>query len=126
GRRFFCTNRGRRKGCGRTVSVLLADSVSRFTVTVATLWSLFVALSQGHSVARSAGLRWPLSMRSAYRLSRRLLLAALTWRAWLCARSEAPRVNLHGPLAQLREHLAHELGASPFAMLQLHGNASLF
>lgn len=38
---MFCSNRGRKRGCGRTTSVLLAAFVERFTVTVVTLWSLF-------------------------------------------------------------------------------------
>ena len=38
GRRFFCSNRHRRPGCGRTFSVLLAAVVSRFVVRAVTLF----------------------------------------------------------------------------------------
>jgi hypothetical protein len=125
GRRFFCSNRGHRKGCGRTVSVLLANWISRFSVALITLWSLFCGLSNDLSVACAVGFGWPQSMRSAYRLARRLRLSALAWRAWLCARSEAPRILAHNPLAQVREHLICELGVSPFSTLQLHFGAAL-
>lgn len=36
-RRLFCSNRHRRPGCGRTVSVWLADKIRRLSVTTRTL-----------------------------------------------------------------------------------------
>ena len=120
GRRFFCSNRGRKGGCGRTVSVLLAELVPRFSVTVMTLWALFASLSGGLSVQRwTAHARWPLSARSAYRIARRLQLAALTWRAWLSTRAPAPLSNVTSPFAQLKDHLVAVLGRAPLKQFQL-------
>lgn len=36
-RRLFCSNRGRRPGCGRTTSVWIADKIRRLSVTTRTL-----------------------------------------------------------------------------------------
>ena len=37
-RRIFCSNRHRRPGCGRTVSVWIADKIRRLSLTTRTLW----------------------------------------------------------------------------------------
>jgi hypothetical protein len=38
-RRIFCSNRHRRCGCGRTISVWLADKIRRLSVTTRTVWT---------------------------------------------------------------------------------------
>ncbi len=43
GRRFFCSNRNRRRGCGRTCSVLLSIFLFRRTVRALHLWRLWGA-----------------------------------------------------------------------------------
>ena len=90
GRRLFCSNRGRKRGCGRTTSVLLAAFIERFSVTVAAIFRLFLGRCRGDSVAGAAGATWPLSVRSAYRLAARLERSSLDWRALLSARLPAP------------------------------------
>ena len=119
GRRFFCSNRGRRRGCGRTLSVALAEMLSRFLVTATALWQLLCGLSRGLAVepaARATG--WPLSARSAYRLAARMRRAAPSWRAWLSARSAPPACDSPAPLAQLCAHFRAVLGEPPLARLQ--------
>jgi len=37
-RRIFCSNRNRRRGCGRTFSVWLADKIRRLSLTTRALW----------------------------------------------------------------------------------------
>jgi hypothetical protein len=37
-RRIFCSNRNARPGCGRTVSVWIADKIRRLSLTTAALW----------------------------------------------------------------------------------------
>src|SRR5437762_72832 len=37
-RRIFCSNRNARRGCGRTVSVWIADKIRRLSLTTGTLW----------------------------------------------------------------------------------------
>jgi hypothetical protein len=47
-RRIFCSNRHRRPGCGRTVSVWLADKIRRLSLNTRTLWTFLQ-----HAVART-------------------------------------------------------------------------
>jgi hypothetical protein len=120
GRRFFCSNRGRRPGCGRTLSVLLAELLSGFLVTTVALWQLFCRLSEGtavESAARASG--WPQCARSAYRIAVRIRIASASWRTWLSAHSVPPACSCSEPLAQLRAHFQAVLGEQPLAALQL-------
>jgi len=72
GRRFFCSNRGRRPGCGRTFSVFLAQVIAGASVRTAALWRFCQGRLSGLSVlaaweqARSG---W--SLEAAYRWWRR-------------------------------------------------------
>ena len=38
-RRIFCSNRHRRRGCGRTFSIWLADKIRRLSLTTRALWT---------------------------------------------------------------------------------------
>lgn len=38
-RRIFCSNRHRRRGCGRTFSIWIADKIRRLSLTTRTLWT---------------------------------------------------------------------------------------
>jgi len=38
-RRIFCSNRHRRGGCGRTISVWIADKIRRLSLTTRTVWA---------------------------------------------------------------------------------------
>jgi hypothetical protein len=49
GRRIFCSNRNRRKGCGRTFSLLLAGFLRNFRLTAHELWTFISGLVQGLS-----------------------------------------------------------------------------
>jgi hypothetical protein len=126
GRRFFCSNRGRRQGCGRTTSVLLDDFVASFAITATTLWALFCGLADGLSVQNAtAQMIWPLSQHSAYRIARRVRAATLAWRSWLCAYQEAPQSDAAAPLLQLKEHLTAVLGEAPLKRFQLLSDSSV-
>jgi hypothetical protein len=125
GRRFFCSNRGNRGGCGRTVSVLLAEFLVGCMVTVATLWALLCNLAGGRSVERAARRSgWPLSIRSAYRVAGTLVQASLKWRSWLSIRVAAPASDSRHPLAQVQAHLIAALGPDPLIRLQIESNRS--
>ena len=47
GQRVWCSNRGRRGGCGRSVSIFLAEVLPRHTVRAPALWSLLDRLLAG-------------------------------------------------------------------------------
>lgn len=126
GRRFFCSNRGNRSGCGRTVSALLAEFLVGCMITVATIWALLCDLAGGLSVERAARQSgWPLSTRSAYRVAYTLAQASLKWRSWLSVRVLAPASDSSHPLAQLQAHLLAALGPDPLFRLQIESNRSI-
>jgi hypothetical protein len=90
GRRVYCSNRGRRPGCGRTFAVLLSTVLSGFVVRALTLFRFASAVLSGVT-RRSAWLgaaAGALSLSSGYRLWRRLGAAQSGLRARLCRVSE--------------------------------------
>jgi hypothetical protein len=79
GRRFFCSNRGRRDGCGRTFSVWLASVLAGFTVRSGRLWRFLARRSEAAGVLRAwVGARSGFSLEAAYRWWRQ-------WRRGECA-----------------------------------------
>lgn len=122
GRRFFCSNRHRRQGCGRTHSVLLAELLERCTVTTATLSDFVAGVSRGQS--RHA--TWKrlttgtFSLQTGYRIWRRLTLALPHLRSRLVAETPPPESSNKEPLSQLIEHcrLVCQSSDAPFARFQ--------
>ncbi len=114
GRRVFCSNRGRRPGCGRTFSVKLQTVLSGFVVSTLTLFSFATAVLSG--LTRRAAWLFAacggLSLSSGYRLWRRLSAAQSALRVRLCREVPAPASTAREPLAQLLQHLTVALRAS--------------
>lgn len=131
GRRFFCSNRGLRRGCGRTFSVALASVLSGFVVRTLTLWCFTKTVLAGLS-CRAAWLReagCALSLRCGYRLWQRLCAAQSALRARLCREAEAPASSAREPMAQLFAHLGVIVGSDEIDLLaafQCHLQQGLF
>jgi hypothetical protein len=131
GRRLFCSNRGRRPGCGRTFSVKLQTVMSGFVVRTLTLWCFVQAVLDGLTL-RAAWLRetaGALSLSSGYRLWRCLCAAQSALRARLCREAPAPASTAREPLAEVVQHLAVVLGggeADLFAAYQSRLGRGLF
>ncbi len=128
GRRWLCSARFRRMGCGRTFSVLIATVVPRFTVRTPAITALLEAIVGGLSrkaawersqacAASAPGL----SLRSGYRLWSRLLAAQSRIRTALFALAPPPATSDARPIAQMLAHLRHALGGAEclFARFQL-------
>lgn len=119
GRRFFCSNRGRQRGCGRTFSVKLSTVVAGFLVRTLTLWVFLQLVLSGLS-RRTAWLRaagGALSLSSGYRLWQRLCEAQSALRARLCREATAPPSTAREPLAQLWAHLRVVIGSGKTELL---------
>lgn len=73
GRRIFCSNRNKRRGCGRTCSLLIAGFLKYFRLKSSELWVFINGLLQGLS-KQAAWMRTGLSIAESflYGLSRRL------------------------------------------------------
>lgn len=104
GWRIYCSNRNRRKGCGRTFPVMLSDFLPRRQVT-ATILNLFLSnLLRGLSVA----LAWPPcshGVECAYKLRRLLTRNPFQLRTLLFSKARAPDHPDPSPLMQTLAHL---------------------
>ena len=121
GRRFYCSERFRRPGCGRTFSLLLAWFLGGFMVVTETLWSFVMSVLGGLSRKAAWEKRGGSFSRSTgYRLWRRLQLAQVTLRSCLSRVSPAPACADVEPLAQLVLHVRTVVpeDGCPFAALQ--------
>jgi hypothetical protein len=112
GRRLFCSNRGRRGGCGRTVSLRPAEILKGLRVRTGAMWQFLRRLLQGQSAGRAwEGLEKVFSLESAYRYRRALLQGQQRLRELLC-RERAPPLGAAGTLGALLGHLESVFGAS--------------
>jgi hypothetical protein len=114
GKRLFCSNRGRRGGCGLTVSVMLGQNLRRFRVRSGPLWTLLRRLMGGASVSRAwEGLEKCFSLESAHRYRRALLRGQHRLRERM-SRERSPPLGAAGELGVLLQHLESVLGVSDY------------
>jgi hypothetical protein len=106
GQRVFCSDRGRRGGCGKTFSIFLAEVLPRHSCTALLLGQLVVKLLAGDSVkAAVESLRLPLALESIYHLLGRLRRRLDAVRCSLCRRQAPAASSQKDPLLQTVEHL---------------------
>ena len=90
--------------------VLLSSVVPRFVVRTFALWQLLVAVLSGGSTVRSAWLalreRHGLSVRSGYRLWRKMTDMLSPWRISLTTMKPPPSCDRPEPMAQVVAHFA--------------------
>jgi len=112
GRRFFCSDRGRRPGCGRTFSVFLAQVLAGASVRTAAWWRFCRGRLAGLGVlAAWEAARTGFSLESAYRW----------WRGWQQAEPGLRTQWWRGrePPGDLGEELVRRYGAAdPVAVFQ--------
>jgi hypothetical protein len=131
GRRFFCSNRGLRQGCGRTFSVALMTVLGGFIVRTLTLFC-FAQAVLGGLTRRAAWLReasGAFALTSGYRLWRRLQGAQSALRSHLSREAPAPLCAAREPLEQLLTHFARALGDTEpdlFAAYQTGSQRAIF
>ena len=123
GWRVFCSNRRRRKGCGRTYSILLAEFVPRYLVTADPLFKFIHAVRKGLT-RKAAGERWlaPWALQTGYRLWKRLCCRQSPLRSLLCRRTPPPACRSQNPVFQLIDHLnlAFPKTTCPIVAFHLH------
>jgi hypothetical protein len=106
GWRVYCANRGRRRGCGRTFSALLAEVLWGFVTRAETLLGFVLEVLGGASRATawrrvSSGS----SLRNGYRLWKRLSEEQPRLRSLLCRHTPPVSSESREPLQALRRHL---------------------
>lgn len=128
GRRFFCSNRYRRHGCGGTFSVFLSDVLVGFIVRAFTLFRFLFGIFSGLSVKAAWERVAPsFSLQSGYRLFRRFRNVQIRIRDLLCRLHPPPDCSSSDPLFQLFDHLRFVFNHSnnPFSEFQNYFQSSL-
>jgi len=106
GGRFFCSNRHRRRGCGRTFMTLLAEFMCRRIVPASTLWNFLKGVRGGrgpHAAWYKVGS--PFSMQTGYRLWQEVKRQQPRIRAMLSRLQPPPETCASEPVFQMLEHL---------------------
>ena len=106
GRRVWCSNRGRRGGCGRTMLIVFARFVPRHSTSAAMLGGLLRRLCGGGSV--KSAWEWcglPVDLQSVYHLLQRLREQLAAVRGALLTRCAPPDSAQTDPLVSTAEHL---------------------
>jgi hypothetical protein len=113
-RRVFCSNRHRRPGCGRTVSVWIAAKIRRLSLGTRTLWHFLRRVATGTLTDAIRDTHVPLSDRTLRRIGTRFDHAQSQIRTALCMRCPPPTGPPDsGPRPILAEVLAHLFAAFP-------------
>lgn len=123
GQRVFCSNRGRRGGCGRAFSIFLADTLPRHTLTATVLWQWLIQKLAGLSekaAAEKANL--PFALETVYQLGRKLRHGLDRLRTLLCRKQAPPASAQADPVLQSVEHLQNVFPRQecPPVAFQLH------
>lgn len=106
GRRVWCSNRGRRGGCGRTMRFVFTRLIQRHSVNAKMLSRLLKGLCEGGSVKRVwEENRLPVQLQSVYQLLRRFRDRLDAVRVALLSRCQPPGSHHTDPLLQTAEHL---------------------
>lgn len=128
GRRFYCSNRYRKTGCGKTCSVLFSQMLRGFVVSAHILWSLLQGMEAGLSAnAAWMALESDFCVESGHRLIRRLKASQPRLRTLLCQIRPPPYCKMINPLLQLAAHFREcfPLSSCPFSQFQEHFQESL-
>lgn len=130
GSRFYCSNRNRRSGCGRTFSLLAAHILRKFTLSTNGLWAVLRGFLNGLcklEAFRRAKIAFATS--SAYRIFRRVFRAQHRIRTKLQDNFQASAyTDHHDPLVLTIRHLqtAFPSASNPLSAFQVYFQTSVF
>lgn len=117
GQRAFCSDRGQRGGCGKTLPLFLADVLPRHTFNAARLGALLLQLLGGATVqAAAASLRLPFSLEAVHGIVRRCRRRLELVRSCLSRAQPAPASGQTDPFLQTLEHLRQSFAQDPCAL----------
>lgn len=106
GRRVWCSNRGRRGGCGRTMLIVFARLLPRHSINATMLGQLLKRLCAGGSIKSAwERCRLPVDLQSVYHLLQRFREQLAGVRGALLSRSTPPDSAQSDPLRSTAEHL---------------------
>ena len=108
-RRIFCSNRHRRCGCGRTISVWFADKIRRLSLTTRTLWTFLKRAVAGSIAAAINATDCPRSDRTFRRVWSRFQRGQSAIRTALLSRGPPPDWPADSPAASSRRPAAAQV-----------------
>ena len=105
GRRAWCSNRGRRGGCGRTLAIVFVHVLPRHSFTATLLGKVLGHLCGGGSVQGVwEQCRLPVPVQSVYHILQRFRTRLAAVRTALLSRCAPPCREHRDPLRQSAEH----------------------
>ena len=119
-RRFFCSNKGTRCGCGKTVTVYHFHSIPKTSILAPLLWQWLQIVLDGfsiHSAWYYSGIKFSLS--TAYRLWHKAKTHISYWKSQLVRLTDWSTISGTSVLGQVLNHFKSAFEAEPFASLQL-------
>lgn len=121
GRRIFCNNRKKSRGCGKTFSFLLADWLKGFTVFAKWFATYLEKIKEGynpHRAAKATGFTMHIS--SVYRMHKRFINNQSRIRTFLCrVKSPPPLIDTENPAIATIIHLISVFPHHPVTRFQL-------
>lgn len=107
GRRFFCSNRNKRSGCGKTFSLFKSNVIKGFIITANSIWEYLNNLTRNMNKKEAFNNTEIIhSDSSVYRLFNRFKLKQSDIRSLLLRISKPPKVkNTADPIIQTIIHL---------------------
>lgn len=115
GHRIYCSNRGKKRGCGRTFSILISEFIKKFTISAQTLWCFLKKISEGVSTAfafRETGSQ--MGKTSPYRLLRKFRYNQSRIRTYLTRVKDPPVYkNIKDSVIETIHHLKSVFQESP-------------
>jgi hypothetical protein len=115
-RRIFCSNRNKRRGCGRTFSVWMADKIRRLSLTTGHLWRFLQRAAAGSIAAAIRAANGHLSDRTWQRIWKRFDHSQSKIRTALLGRCPPPELPADPWRRPAAAHvLAHLQAAFPNA-----------
>jgi hypothetical protein len=122
GHRVYCSNRNRRKGCGRTCSILLSCFIKHFYFTARTIWRYLLAIVSG--ICKMKAMKdtdTSFSQSAPYGLWCRLRANVSHIRTCLSRIAPPPNTDSSNPEIQTIKHLQSVFGSSenPISAFQL-------
>ncbi len=119
GHRIFCSNRGKRKGCGRTFSIIMSMFMRGFTFCTKLISGFLKGLLKGHAAARVPE---SMSVSSAYRIRKMFDINQPFIREKLLNKTKPPFCLFPDPLHKTINHLqfCFPVSEDPVQAFQLH------
>lgn len=130
GHRIYCSNRNRKKGCGRTFSILIACFIKNFRITAFTVWSFLDQWIQGIPLSeafRRSGVK--MGTTCVYRIFKRFKTSQTHIRTVLTRIKDPPHLpNTKDPLVLTIFHLKRIFNkhSCPISSFQHYFQTSFF